>query len=249
VGQAGFISILSDRLVQVTAKPLTGDPLGVNLKPGADIALLGIELSTRRRNRINGRMIEVDQDRFVIQVQQAFGNCPQYIQARSVDFTAAPPESPPVPSFSSFTEAERAIIRQADTFFIATSYQSDSAGAASGVDISHRGGKPGFVRIDNPRTLTIPDFSGNGHFNTFGNLAMNPRAGLLFIDFAQRNLLYLTGRAEVIWEGSEISTYAGAERLLRFNLERGDRVEGSLPLRWSAPEFSPFLQPMGVWKS
>ena len=75
-----------------------------------------------------------------------------------------------------------------------------------------------------------------------------PRAGLLLIDFAQGNLLYLTGRAEVIWEGAEISTYAGAERLLRFNLERGDRVEGSLPLRWSAPEFSPFLQPMGAWK-
>jgi hypothetical protein len=69
------------------------------------------------------------------------------------------------------------------------------------------------------------------------------------IDFTHGRILHLAGRAEVIWEGAEISTYPGAERLLRFNLERGDRVEGSLPLCWSAPEFSPFLQPMGAWES
>jgi hypothetical protein len=97
------------------------------------------------------------------------------------------------------------------------------------------------------RTLTIPDFSGNLHFNTFGNLELNPRAGLLFIDFAQGNLLYLTGNAEVIWEGDEIRLYEGAERLLRFHLSNGYYVEGSLPLRWSAPDFSPFLDHMGSW--
>jgi uncharacterized protein len=115
------------------------------------------------------------------------------------------------------------------------------------VDVSHRGGKPGFVRIDDDRTLTIPDFPGNLYFNTFGNLALNPRAGLLFIDFTQGHLLYLTGRAEVIWEGAEISAYAGAERLLRFHLSHGYRVTGSLPLRASEPIFSPYLDRMGTW--
>jgi uncharacterized protein len=249
VGRAGFISILSDRLIQVNAKPLTGDPLATNLKPGAEIALLGIELATRRRNRISGSVTAVEEDRFEIQVRQAFGNCSQYIQARDLALSEAAAETPALHSFSALTEPEQAIIRKADTFFIATSYQPDTAAAASGVDISHRGGKPGFVRIDSPHSLTIPDFSGNGHFNTFGNLALNPRAGLLFIDFNQGSILRLTGRADVIWEGAEISTYAGAERLLRFDLEQGHRVEGSLVLRWSAPEFSPFLQPMGTWES
>jgi uncharacterized protein len=115
------------------------------------------------------------------------------------------------------------------------------------VDVSHRGGKPGFVRIDDDQTLTVPDFSGNFYFNTFGNLELNPRAGLLFVDFAQGNLLYLTGTAQVIWEGAEISTYEGAERLFRFRLNQGYRVEGSLPLRWSTPEFSPFLEHTGSW--
>jgi predicted pyridoxine 5'-phosphate oxidase superfamily flavin-nucleotide-binding protein len=118
---------------------------------------------------------------------------------------------------------------------------------ASGVDVSHRGGKPGFVRIDDATTLTIPDFSGNNHFNTFGNLEMNPQAGLLFPDFQRGDLLHLTGTATVIWEGEEIRRFAGAERLLRFHLRQGFRVAGSLPIRWSEPEYSPFLEPLGAW--
>jgi hypothetical protein len=101
--------------------------------------------------------------------------------------------------------------------------------------------------MDDPQTLTIPDFSGNLHFNTCGNLALNPRAGLLFLDFDRGDLLYLTGTAEVIWSGDAVAAYPGAERLLRFHLEQGDRVEGSLPLSWSAPEFSPLLASTGPW--
>jgi hypothetical protein len=186
--------------------------------------------------------------RFEVQVGQSFGNCPQYIQARWFKLSVRDPTVPkPIHRLETLGEAEQAIIRAADTFFIATAYQAESAGAAKGVDVSHRGGKPGFVRIDRNQTLTVPDFSGNCHFNTFGNLELNPRAGLLFIDFAQGNLLYLTGRAEVIWSGAEINAYAGAERLLRFHLDLGWRIEGSLPLRWSDSEFSPFLDLMGAW--
>ena len=140
-------------------------------------------------------------------------------------------------------------IATSDTFFITTTYEDQSAGVAKGVDVSHRGGKRGFVRIDDDKTLTVPDFSGNYHFNTLGNLELNPRTGLLFVDFERGDLLYLTGTAEVIWEGDEISTYAGAERLLRFHLEKGYRVEGSLPLRWTDPEFSPFLKRTGPWST
>ena len=63
----------------------------------------------------------------------------------------------------------------------------------------------------------------------------------------QGNLIYLTGTAEVIWEGTQINEYEGAERLFRFRLDQGYRVEGSLPLRWSSPVLSPFLDRMGSW--
>ncbi|HEY9825028.1 MAG TPA: pyridoxamine 5'-phosphate oxidase family protein [Stenomitos sp.] len=242
VGNPGFLSTPDDRTLQVTTQPLFGDPLARNLATGIDIGLLGIELSTRRRNRMNGRVTATHSDGFEVQVGQSFGNCPQYIQSRQVEwiqFDAT--ATKPVHRLEQLEEVEQALIKAADTFFIATAYQSESEGAASGADVSHRGGKTGFVRIDDAYTLTIPDFPGNCHFNTFGNLELNSHAGLLFIDFTEGNLLYLTGTAEVIWEGDEVLAYPGAERLLRFHLTIGYRVEGSLPLRWSEPEFSPFL--------
>jgi hypothetical protein len=248
VGNPGFLSAPDEHTLQVTAQPLLGDPLETNLAEGTDIGFLGIELPTRRRNRVNGVVTYVRNDGFEVQVQQSFGNCPQYIQARQSElkpFDASDPK--PIHRVDHLGEAEQAMVAAADTFFIATAYQATSAGLASGVDVSHRGGKPGFVRIDDDYALTIPDFSGNNHFNTFGNLALNPHAGLLFIDFQQGDLLYLTGTAAVIWEGEEIRHYAGAERLLRFQLQRGYRVTGSLPMRWSEPEFSPFLEPLGSW--
>jgi predicted pyridoxine 5'-phosphate oxidase superfamily flavin-nucleotide-binding protein len=118
---------------------------------------------------------------------------------------------------------------------------------AGGVDVSHRGGKPGFVRLDGERTLVLPDFAGNSYFNTFGNLALNPRAGLLFIDFDSGDLLYLTGTAEIVWDGAEVVRFAGAQRLLRFLLTEGRRVSGVLPLRWTFGDYSPLLARTGDW--
>jgi predicted pyridoxine 5'-phosphate oxidase superfamily flavin-nucleotide-binding protein len=99
------------------------------------------------------------------------------------------------------------------------------------VDASHRGGKAGFVRIDGD-VLTIPDFAGNLHFNTLGNLQVNPRAGLLFIDFANGDLLQLTGRTELLLAGDEVSSFQGAERLWRLQVDKVVRRHRVLKLRW-----------------
>jgi uncharacterized protein len=248
VGNPGFLSSPDNRTLQIATQPLFGDPLITNLSDGIDIGLLGIELHTRRRNRLNGKVMATSVDGFDVKVGQSFGNCPQYIQARMFELGEdTSTSSKLVRQIATFGEVEQSMIKASDTFFIATAYQDESSGAARGVDVSHRGGKSGFVRVDDDRTLTIPDFSGNHHFNTFGNLELNPHAGLLFLDFDRGNLLYLTGSSEVIWDETEISAYEGAERLLRFHLNRGYRVDRSLPLRWSAPEFSPFLDRMGSW--
>ncbi|MGD1944644.1 MAG: pyridoxamine 5'-phosphate oxidase family protein [Leptolyngbyaceae cyanobacterium] len=250
VGAPGFITAPSDRHLLITAAPLYGDPLATTLNTGRDVGLLGIELHTRRRNRLNGVIRRVDETGFEVQVGQAFGNCPQYIQARQFNWQSFNPADPkPVQTLTQFGDDERAAIAKADTFFITTAYLEPEAGAAKGVDVSHRGGKPGFVRVDDAQTLTIPDFSGNFHFNTLGNLAVNPRAGLLLIVFETGDLLNLSGSSTVIWDDApEVVAYDGAERLLRFHLSHGIRVAGSLPLSWSAPEFSPFLQATGDWQ-
>jgi hypothetical protein len=120
-----------------------------------------------------------------------------------------------------------------------------------GVDISHRGGKPGFVRVDSDNlgtVLTIPDFRGNSFFNTFGNLALDARAALLFVDFETGDALMLTGTAEVIWEGAELQSFAGAERLLRFRVSEGLSIDKAVPLRWSAPQPARQLAGTGAWR-
>ncbi|QUS59556.1 pyridoxamine 5'-phosphate oxidase family protein [Synechocystis sp. PCC 7339] len=248
VGEPGFISTPNDHTLHIAAQPLYGDPLTKTLKVGSYIGFLGVELHTRRRNRVNGMVSNIGPDGFEVQVSQTFGNCPKYIQARQFNLVIFDPAvAKPLHTLTTLGETERQIVLAADTFFITTAYLDDAAGMGKGVDVSHRGGKPGFVRVDGD-TLTVPDFIGNCHFNTFGNIEVNPRAGLLFIDFDRGNLLYLTGRAEVVWDGDpEIEAYAGAERLFKFHLTQGIRIDSGLPLAWSQPEYSRFLEQTGFW--
>jgi predicted pyridoxine 5'-phosphate oxidase superfamily flavin-nucleotide-binding protein len=248
-GPRGFIESPDPQTLTIAARPDAEDPLAAALRAGAPLGLLGIQLETRRRNRMNGTVIAADREGFAVRVDQSFGNCPQYIQARAPTFAVAPqPHAPRTESALLSAEAQ-ALIRRADTFFIATAAPDARAGdPAAGVDVSHRGGKPGFVRVtaENGHTvLTAPDFAGNSFFNTFGNIAVSPRAGLAFIDFATGEVLHLTGTAEVIWDGPELAAFAGAQRLLRVVVSAG--AWGAVPLRWSAPEQAPQLADTGSW--
>ncbi|MBM3117266.1 pyridoxamine 5'-phosphate oxidase family protein [Jeongeupia naejangsanensis] len=249
VGDPGFARSPEPRTLRLDARPVTDDPLATALQAGAPVGLLGIELETRRRNRMNGTVADTDARGISVAVTQSFGNCPQYIQKREYrrvepDAIPAPPESATV-----LDEAALARIAAADTFFIATHFAEAGVDTGrDGADVSHRGGKPGFVRVDD-NTLVWPDFVGNFHFNTLGNLQANPRAGLLFPDFDSGDLLYLAGRGEIVWDGDELRAFAGAERLVRFRVERVLRLRGRLPLRWALQETSPILAGTGDWQA
>ncbi|WP_211463395.1 pyridoxamine 5'-phosphate oxidase family protein [Collimonas silvisoli] len=259
-GAPGFVTSPDAEHLTIHAYALAADPLQQNLADHAAIGLLGIEPHTRRRNRMNGKVEKSSAAGWTLKVEQSFGNCPKYIQARRPSLVEDAAASAPVVHRSEQLDAAmQELIASADTFFIATAYlgksmdnpttPSEANNRQHGVDVSHRGGKPGFVRIDDARTLTVPDFVGNFFFNTIGNLVEHPRAGLLFIDFASGDLLYLAVSAELIWDGPEVAAFKGAERLLRFHVEQAIRVEASLPLRWSAAEQSPALAPMGSWQA
>jgi uncharacterized protein len=255
VGYPGFMISSDPRSLRVDAAAAQEDPLRANLVKGAPVGLLGIQLQTRRRNRMNGIITALDERGFTVRVGQSFGNCPQYIQARDPHFVAEPAgfcaphawqAEGPVLSASA---AE--IVRRSDTFFIATASPNARNGdTTDGVDVSHRGGKPGFVRVSEEAgqtVLTVPDFRGNNHFNTFGNITVNPRAGVLFIDFDSGSLLSLTGGAEVIFDGPEIQSFAAAQRLLRIRVQTGVWIKQAVPLRWSAPEQARQLEETGSW--
>jgi hypothetical protein len=250
VGEPGFVATPDAQTMRINALPGLGDPLAGTLAAGSPVGLLGIQLETRRRNRMNGMIEAVDAAGFTVHVGQSFGNCPQYIQAREPRRVA---DSEPVPQRETalLSPAATAMIEAADTFFIATAAPDARLGKpAEGVDVSHRGGKPGFVRVtvEAGRTvLTAPDFNGNSFFNTFGNLVLNPKAGLLFVDFSTGGVLAVTGEAEVIWDGPELKAFTGAERLLRLSVTGGISIAGALPLRWSPPEAARQLAATGSW--
>ncbi len=245
-GAPGFIATSDDRTIRIAASPRTGDPLGAALRAGAPVGGLGIQFESRRRNRFTAHVRGVEDGTVTLGVDQTFGNCPQYIlsrrPARFVDAPAAAPER-----FDGLDAAARETIARADTFFVATVAPAEGDDVRRGADVSHRGGKAGFVRVAEDGTLTIPDFAGNFHFNTFGNLALDPRAGLLFADYETGDMLYLTGRAEVFFDDPEIADFRGAERIWRFWPSEGVRIRGALRIRFAGGEESPNSLLTGDW--
>ncbi len=249
-GNPGFISSPDDQILAIAAQPLAGDPLNEILRLGAEIGLLGIQLETRRRNRATGRVSAVGDQGFEIAVGQTFGNCPQYIQTRAVQYRPPLDTSAPAPvtvRSDRLTKRMSAIIAAADTLFIATAYADSAENWAYGADVSHRGGKPGFVKIEDDHSFVFPDFRGNNHFNTVGNIELNPRVGFLFPDFRSGDLLYIAGDAEIVWSGPEVEAFQGAERLIRIAVRSTILVEDILPLTFAFDSYSPLLETVGSW--
>jgi len=248
-GPPGFIHSPDPHVLQLDRLPAVGDPVKAALKLGAAIGLLGIDLKTRRRNRMNGNISTASTGGFAVSVVHAFGNCPQYIQLRSVEPVSLGHSSSNVPAehLNELDEAAKAMISKADTFFIASYVDLDGNVSKRSVDVSHRGGNPGFVRIEG-NVLTIPDFAGNLHFNTLGNFLLNPRAGLVFIDFETGDMLQVSGRAEIILKGPEIAAFQGAERLWTLTVQQVVRRQAVMALRWRFEGFSPNSLMTGSWE-
>lgn len=246
-GPPGFARSPDPKQLRIGTEPDPGDPAAGGLRPGDAVGLLGIELHTRRRNRMNGRIAGPDgAPGFAVTVEHSFGNCPQYIQLRDWQVIEDRP-APVIERFGRIEGAAAAAIARADTFFVASYADLDPVGRQ--VDVSHRGGKAGFVRQEPDGALTIPDFAGNLHFNTLGNILLNPRAGLVFPDFETGDLLQLTGEAELLLDAPEIAAFQGAERLWRFRPRHILLRRGALPLRFAmrADGWSPNSLMTGSW--
>ena len=238
-GEPGFIDVEDEVTITIYSKPVLSDPLNKNLITGSEIGLLAIDFSKRMRMRMNGKGYFDEDRRMVVKTEQVYGNCPQYIHKRILSPNAA---------FQRFQKSEQrglslndeqqVWIQKSDTFFIGS---SNSEGK---VDVSHRGGAPGFIKILDEKTLLIPDYSGNSMFNTLGNIYSNPSSGLLFIDFDSGHSLQLTGKSEIIWDMKEIAVFPEAERIVRFEIEEVLFTENNTQLRWDFMEFSPSIPPL-----
>lgn len=248
-GGPGFISSPTPHALDIDARGDPSDPASEGLAEGDAIGLLGIELHTRRRNRVNGILGPSVGNGLHFQADQSFGNCPQYIQLRDYEFVRDPHEAfaGEVQAGTEIDEAARSMIEAADTFFVASYVDREDRRQT---DVSHRGGKAGFVRVGEDGTLTIPDFAGNLFFATLGNILLNGKAGLVFVDFETGDMLQMTGDAEVILDSPEIAAFQGAERLWSFKARKVVRRMGALALRWSFARdgWSPNSLMTGDWR-
>jgi predicted pyridoxine 5'-phosphate oxidase superfamily flavin-nucleotide-binding protein len=191
-GPAGFLQG-EDNLLRVSTVPREGDPLH-RMPIGQQIGMIAIDFAARRRIRINGTLVGGTDAGLTVQIDQAYGNCPQYIHRREPNgsMLAATPAAD-ARHATRLAAADQALIAASDTFFLGTSHP------IRGSDASHRGGPVGFVRVDSAQRLWWPDYPGNNMFNSFGNLAVDDKAALLFIDFVTGATLHLSGSAQVQW--------------------------------------------------
>jgi len=232
-GAEKFITSPDARHLVIESKPAQGDALEDAFVIDADVGILGIELATRRRNRVNGRIFGNDQEAITFRVDQSFGNCPQYIREREWRRVDGTPSGKPTSS-SLLTSSQREWIESADTFFIASGYRGEGESDTYGMDASHRGGDRGFVQVLDDVTLRFPDYAGNNHYNTIGNLVLDPRAGYLFIDFETGSLLQLTGTTSIDWGSEELAKFPGARRLVTLDIKEIIELPAAVGLRWEA---------------
>ena len=208
--------------------------------------MLVIELATRRRLRINGAIAKITSDKLQLKVIESYPNCPKYIQRRhlSLLLDANPKQSPFIrgaggdltlksQSGEILTTRQEELIRSADTFFVASFHST------RGVDVSHRGGNLGFIQITDRTLLRIRDYMGNGMFNTLGNLAINPHAGLVFIDFDRSRTLQLIGKANILWD-LEDEHRSGTKRYWDFKIEQWLETDLPIKLNYEFLDYSPY---------
>lgn len=239
-GSPSFLDPKDDRTVHVDLTKVNQneeDPFWNNIQNDSRVGMLAIDLATRRRLRINGRMTYESENQLALHVEESYPNCPKYIQRRHVVVGESQNGKTLMKPMRGnlLGPAQTAIIDQADTVFVA------SVHSGRGVDASHRGGAPGFVSIVDEHTLRIPDYPGNSMFNTFGNFTVDPRGGLIVIDFSTNRTLQLTGTAKIVHDvpGSEEVT-GGTRRFWDFEVDQWLETNLSPRVSWEFLDASPF---------
>lgn len=234
VGEPGFIKTLDETTFDIHADLPAEDPLFGAFDAPLDIGMIAIEPETRRRMRINGRA-HMHEHGLLVHADQVYGNCPKYIQTRRGQLVDLPPVTTRATG-SRLTGEQLAWVESADTFFVGT------GAPGLGADASHRGGNPGFVSGE-PERISWPDYFGNSMYMTLGNLELDPRAGLLFIDFENGHSLHLSGTATLDWDEARAAEWPGAQRIVDLAIDHVVQLDHRVALRWELERLSKFNPP------
>jgi len=186
-----FITILNSKEIVMNLEKSSFIPSDILEEKNLNIGILGLEFENRMRIRVNGKG-KIKDNKLHLIIDNVYSNCPKYINDRKiigkVDFF----NNSIIHKYAILEKACKKIIEYSDTFFIASSYEN------KGADISHKGGKKGFLKILNPTELKFNDFPGNNMYNTLGNIHINPNISILIVDFVNNDILHINGQAKII---------------------------------------------------
>jgi len=235
-GSPGFINPNKGERIEIELSenaPLPETWLNL-LCVGKFIGCLAIELSSRRRLRINGVIKAIKQHQLHIEVQQAYPNCPKYIRKRELLNRPIEGVFRCLSRGTVLTEELGNIIKRSDTAFLASI-------GPNGSDVSHRGGPAGFIKVDSMNKITVPDYQGNGLFNSLGNFRINRSAGLTIAEFSQGYFLQLTGKINLLLDQEHPDTTSGGtNRYWELEVHEWHLFQLQPNYQWEDLDFSPY---------
>jgi hypothetical protein len=166
----------SDRAPRITTPTLCGG--------------LAIHLGQARRVRTNGRLIPMAEG-VDLEAHETFTLCRKYM-APSLALDDRPHLGPVAREPLAFDDPWIPdLLARAETSFLA------SISPQGGPDVAHRGGPPGFIKLDvSARRLTWIEYVGDGVFKSAGNVRATGSMTLLIPDFENGDGVELIGRGE-----------------------------------------------------
>lgn len=232
-----------------------GTPDGEVVRNEKMVSGLSIHLEERDRVKLFGRMVagslDIDEPvsgteqapggtpagrtgnaQLVLHITQSLGNCPKYLNKKIIKSYAA--SQPRLLLDSPILSAEAIDhVHSADIFFVASRGPED-------MDCNHRGGTPGFIRVQPPSAdasgqqssvLVWPEYSGNNLYQTLGNLTYTPEAGICIPDFVTGTVLYLTGTTEILIGAAAAEVLTKTKLAVRFTVTGARLVSEGLMFR------------------
>lgn len=209
IGERGFISVPNLQEVNIDlSKVVTSkdDIFFTNIKTNPTVGMLFHQAAKRARYKAWSKA-SVQENQLSFDIKMGYKSCPKHIQKERIEL---PEESQALtPEFikgNKLGQSEKDWITNAHTFFVSSQTKQGD------IDSAHRGGDPGFIEILDDGQLRIPDYFGNSIYSTLGNIYVNPKAALLFVDYEKGEALQLSGTAALQFDqNSESDLYRSGE--------------------------------------
>jgi len=240
VGTRTLVDSENDPVVQALVGDAKDGEMSQPKDGGKMLAGLAIDLMTRKRVKIGGRMVagtvkEVNvefedgaepqkqsQIQLVTKIEESLGNCPKYLNQYEIRPALVKAEL--VSSGSSLSDEGKTLTQRADMFFLSTSTPID-------MDVNHRGGAGGFVRVISSTCIAYPEFSGNRLYQSLGNLQINPKIGITFPDYGTGDVLYITGTTEILVGAEAEKLLPGSNLAVKIEISEARYVKQGLSFR------------------